>query len=826
LSNVSIGLIHYKSNHGGFFADPTVGPSGELYVTWHQHLRPTSNPNEDVGRIYFNRDLDGYWGPASFGSDVKVTGADLNLSLYRRFQGVSTDPEDVIPAAPENGIWTAPIADIDFSSGRLYVAYVDVESNFGDLPNTQIYLAYSDDAYSAATNDAISWNVVTVEDTVATNFHARLGVDQTTGSVNILYYTTDGDQTTSNDDVQVRLATSVDGGATFSFAIISDQPSNEDGGFSGDYLEYIGFAVYGGTAHAMWASRVSGGGDDLEALYASASLLSLEGDNTLTITGDDNNSPTDDTIVVARSVENADYLTVTVNGLLQYAGLMATINVIDITALGGNDTLLVDADIDANFIVRGGVGEDGLTLRGKGASLLGDFEFQGEADNDTLTVNFVNGDPLPRPGFNFNFIGGNGQDDVFAVDSEGQHDAYFVNTVGDAVDASIGDGRADSDAADDDQTTLRAAIQEANHAGAKRYVFLPSGTYALSLAGSETAANASVNDVDVTSNVQIIGTGAGLAIIDAASIAGTSHGRIFEVHPGASLNLSRVTLTGGHATILGGAVHAVGTNLTVDQVSMVGNTSPNGGAIRVGSGCNLTITRSIFTENSASNEGGALLALGAASVTIGSTIFAKNVQSNVYLPSTGTTNLGNNRIDNTAGAGSFFSTAYGDYIGSVDYVVTGVADTFNHADDQTVMSLRDAIDLADSAPGDQEIWLPAWSFVLTRERLADDATNVQYGDLEVSDSLTIRGIAGTTNATTVAWQAGLPVDKTFELLGDYNGDGAVGSGDFVVYQKYLGHSGPNLPADGNDDGVVDEEDYDVYWEHFGTTLRLYDLDVA
>jgi hypothetical protein len=98
---------------------------------------------------------------------------------------------------------------------------------------------------------------------------------------------------------------------------------------------------------------------------------------------------------------------------------------------------------------------------------------------------------------------------------------------------------------------------------------------------------------------------------------------------------------------------------------------------------------------------------------------------------------------------------------------------------------------------------------------------VEHGDLEVSDSLVIRGIA---NATSVTWEPGLPDDRTFELLGDYDGNGAVGSGDFVAYQKLFGYSGSNLPADGNDDGIVDEDDYDVYLEHFGTTLLL--LDVA
>jgi hypothetical protein len=285
-------------------------------------------------------------------------------------------------------------------------------ATFGSTDNSDVFLAWSD-------NDGATWTVPgsigNVESSMGTDFLPWVDVDQVTGSVTVLYYTSDGDQDiddVDNDDVHVRLATSVGGGNSFVYANMSRHTSNErdPAGYDRDYLEYIGLAVHGGTAHALWASRLpervgTPEETDLEALYASASVLSVSGDNVLRITGDDGDIVTNDTFEVFRPTANSAYLEVSVNNQTQFAGLLASINRIEINGLGGTDTFLIDADIDADFLIHGGNGTDFVTLRGKGASALGKFEFFGDAGNDTLIINYQNGGPLPRPGFNFNFIG-------------------------------------------------------------------------------------------------------------------------------------------------------------------------------------------------------------------------------------------------------------------------------------------------------------------------------------------------------------------------------------------------------------------------------------
>jgi hypothetical protein len=51
--------------------------------------------------------------------------------------------------------------------------------------------------------------------------------------------------------------------------------------------------------------------------------------------------------------------------------------------------------------------------------------------------------------------------------------------------------------------------------------------------------------------------------------------------------------------------------------------------------------------------------------------------------------------------------------------------------------------------------------------------------------------------------------------GDYNADGVVDLGDYLVWQKTFG-SPTDLRADGNADLAIDEEDLAVWQQHFGT----------
>jgi hypothetical protein len=61
------------------------------------------------------------------------------------------------------------------------------------------------------------------------------------------------------------------------------------------------------------------------------------------------------------------------------------------------------------------------------------------------------------------------------------------------------------------------------------------------------------------------------------------------------------------------------------------------------------------------------------------------------------------------------------------------------------------------------------------------------------------------------------------LPGDYNANGVVDAGDYIVWRHTSGQAGAGLAADGTGsvgvrDGIVDQLDYDFWRSHFGTTL--------
>jgi predicted outer membrane repeat protein len=387
--------------------------------------------------------------------------------------------------------------------------------------------------------------------------------------------------------------------------------------------------------------------------------------------------------------------------------------------------------------------------------------------------------------------------------------------------------------------SLREAVVAANAAGGT--IWLPAWRHRLTLANPEATDIAASDDLDIRHNVTIVGVGAGASVIDAGGL--TSNGiqgedRIFDVLNG-NLNMSRMTLTGGHAVNGGAVTVRAGGQLTVTQSAFVNNVATidggvtgNGGAIYVApTATSVSITNSVITANTSVNGGG--IRSDKTGVQIGNTIIANNIgnsgSQDVYLGVAGITftSQGGNRLTTTGNTGTTFTTNPSDYVGAVDYVVTGVTDTFDHADDATVRSVRDAIDTANTTAGIQEIWLPAWKFVLTRQRdTTPGATDIDiaFGDLDIHQSLVLRGVQG---PTSFQWRAGI-VDAYFDLIGDYNGDGiangsdngGVGSEDYTIWADTLG-STTDLRADGDDNGIVAQADWTVWASHYGNTLTHF-----
>lgn len=404
--------------------------------------------------------------------------------------------------------------------------------------------------------------------------------------------------------------------------------------------------------------------------------------------------------------------------------------------------------------------------------------------------------------------------------------------------------------------SLREAVNYANTASEPTTIQLVTGRYVLTLSGTETGPSVAVKDLDILSHVNVIGAGPGLTVIDSNLSGSSTDLRIFEVTgPGARGRIERLTLASSVAAENNGRLGAAALvqnagRLELVDVAVVNNLGYGDGVAVQSLGSELLVLRTVFTANQG-YDGVAIESAPQGSVlgslTIGESIFALNTVWYQYAGVTPNvkvtggvvkTNLGKNLYDNTAG-GFFTSTpGVGDYLGVPHYVVTTIADTFDHSNNSESLSVREAVDKANTISGTQEIWLPAWNFALTRDRVGYGGgsvtdTSVAFGDLDISQSLWVRGVSGRTN---ISWGSGLAYDEVFDLLGDYNifedepGYRTVGQDDYDHWFAWNGYGSesPTMweawPMDGDDDGDVDQADYNVWAAHQGNSLQV--LNVA
>ena len=154
-----------------------------------------------------------------------------------------------------------------------------------------------------------------------------------------------------------------------------------------------------------------------------------------------------------------------------------------------------------------------------------------------------------------------------------------------SVNSNVADGAAGS---------LRAAIQNANANQADDTIYLTPGRYVLSLDNSvaETTVG-DRGDLDVTESGKTLvlqGSGTDSTILDAAGLD-----RVLEAHPGSTLVLRDLTLTGGKAT-QGGGLFATGAKVVLENVTVRQNEAESGGGIAL-SGGQMTMSDSLIEAN-------------------------------------------------------------------------------------------------------------------------------------------------------------------------------------------------------------------------------------
>jgi len=184
--------------------------------------------------------------------------------------------------------------------------------------------------------------------------------------------------------------------------------------------------------------------------------------------------------------------------------------------------------------------------------------------------------------------------------------SLLVNSGTDEPDANPGDGICET-ASGPGACSLRAAIQEANALSGADIVYLSAGYWTLSIAGIDEDLSAT-GDLDIHDHLTIIGAGVESTTVDANGLD-----RVFHIHninglyPEPSVTVSDLTITGGDAGVatlpLGGGVFAEAQGeLTLERVTLSGNTANQGAGLRLQGGVT-TMTWCSIQGNTIANLG-------------------------------------------------------------------------------------------------------------------------------------------------------------------------------------------------------------------------------
>jgi CSLREA domain-containing protein len=281
---------------------------------------------------------------------------------------------------------------------------------------------------------------------------------------------------------------------------------------------------------------------------------------------------------------------------------------------------------------------------------------------------------------------------------------FTVNTTADTADANPGDGLA-QDASGN--TSLRAAIMEANASAGADNIVLGSGTYTLSLTGTGENA-AATGDLDITDDLILAGDSAKTTFIDGAAadrvfdilgsavtISGitiqngsASDGGGIRLNASSSLTLHDAAVSDNHATNTGGGILVSGL-LTLNRVTIEGNSGDVGGGIYVNNGASASLINDTLSGNSAVTNGGAIFTKNTVDIT-NSTIAGNDALAGaggIHFLGVGNASLKNTILANNAGGNangalislgnnidSDGSALLGDPLDSVDPILGPLAD--------------------------------------------------------------------------------------------------------------------------------------------------------
>ena len=227
-------------------------------------------------------------------------------------------------------------------------------------------------------------------------------------------------------------------------------------------------------------------------------------------------------------------------------------------------------------------------------------------------------------------------DVIFSVDVQqdwlGTLDAVTVSTTADVVDGDTSSvANLEQNKGADGEISLREAILATNNSfSTPDTIFLGPGEFILDRVGT----NDGFGDLDISSNLEIIGSTLGTTVIDANAL----NDRVFDV-TSRETTFRNLTIQGGETSETdggGGILAAGGTVLNIDSVIFIDNTATIGAGLR-SNATTLSVVNSSFINNHATEDGGAF-ALTAGTATVENSTASGNRADNrggaVFITST------------------------------------------------------------------------------------------------------------------------------------------------------------------------------------------------
>lgn len=373
---------------------------------------------------------------------------------------------------------------------------------------------------------------------------------------------------------------------------------------------------------------------------------------------------------------------------------------------------------------------------------------------------------------------------LFALASPARATDFTVNSTGDAVDATPGNGTCDTAA---NECTLRAAIMEVNNTTEDNTIDFTVDTVTLSITGPNEDI-AFTGDLDLFQNVEIDGGDGGVVINTSPSF----DDRVFDTSldfTGGMTNLAvrggKLSPTNDHA--LGGGIFNRGT-LTLSESTVSGNTASSsvgfdalGGGVFNNTNSTLTLTNSTVSGNTSSGSfdasGGGVRNIGTLAIT-NYTVSGNTASSSgtFHAYGGGIFNSGPMTITNSTVSGNTASNNSGTSYGG------GIRASVIHTD-----TLRNTIVANNTAANDGPDAFG--TFISEGDNLIEDPSDsTGFGSADI--------IGVDPNLGNLANNGGLT--RTHALL---SGSPAIDAGDNAGCSA-TDQRGINRPVDGDADGVA------------------------